>query len=591
MTKKIMIFGLGLLVLGGSVVAANPVRTKAIPIHPNYLNGTEPFPAVVPYYPGTPHAICVADTIGYTQYDYQTNGSTGRRMVIDSQGGMHFAWMWSDQYGVTRTVRYNCFGSDFPSPWPGEGEGMGRAASGYCQIGISSGDRAVIAYHSANTGAESLYVAKDVFQCQGTFFTGRAPNRIGNNRALWPYISVDRADRIHLVATTSATNMPYSYMLIVYTRSNNGGSTWTAMVPADTCRTISAIVASSKVSDKVAIVYCHPSTIDTTGGRNDVYYIQSTDGITWNWATDKINLTNYHGNDDSLFAWSEVSAVYDYNDNLHIVWPAQYVSGDSNSPPYFYYDRAHIYHWASNTNIISGFASFDTVWPQEGCDMGASNFAFSKVSCAVDPFPSQNVWVAYTSWDSSDCSSGGFANGDIYLQESVDNGLTWEPKMNLTDSQTPGCDPGDCDSDNWSSLAEYANGNALHLFFVNDKDAGSIPHTEGFATDNPMLYLAYNFPIRVDRDIEQPKIFSLAQNYPNPFNARTNIDFVLSKGSMVNLSVYDITGAKVSTLVNGKLDAGQHQVNWDAIGIASGVYFYTLKTNDSEVTKKMTMLK
>jgi len=303
MTKMIIIFGLGLLIFGGSDVAANPVRTKAIPMHPNFLNGTESLPAVAPYYPGTPHAICIADTIGYTQYEYQTNGSTGRRMVIDSQGGMHFAWMWSDQYGVTRNVSYNCFGSDLPSPWPGEGEGVAyRAGSGYCQIGSSEGDRTVIAYHNLSSGSESLYVARDVFQCQGTFYTGHPSSRMGNNRTGWPYITVDHQNRIQLVATTTTTNLSYSYMPIGYTRSNNGGSTWTAMVPVDTGETISAIVVSSKVSDKVAIIYCHPFANDTTGGRSDVYYIQSTDGITWNWTTGKVNVTNYHLNNDSLYA-------------------------------------------------------------------------------------------------------------------------------------------------------------------------------------------------------------------------------------------------------------------------------------------------
>ncbi|HBC47549.1 MAG TPA: hypothetical protein DEO84_05160 [candidate division Zixibacteria bacterium] len=598
MTRKILILAivLMLIALAGSAFAVDLVKTRPIPTRPLYISGAEPVPAVVPYYPSSPSLICSpGDTMGYTQYDYQTNGSTGRRIVIDSQGGMHFDWMWSDQYGVTRNIRYNCFGPSFPSPWPQEGVNVAyRAGSGYTTISVSTDDRAVCAYHNAATGAESLYAAKDIFQCQGTFFTGHPPNRISANKLVWPYVTVDRNNRIHVVATTTTTGMSYTYEPIGYSRSNNGGSTWTAIAPVDTTRTISAIVVSSKVSDKVAIVYCHPYLNDTTSGRNNIYYIQSTDGTTWPW-TSKTNITNYHRNNDSLYAYTEVSAVYDYNDDLHIVWNAQYVSGPVNSLGNglgaMYYGRAHMYHWDATANSISSFASFDSTWPSEGCDMGGWNFVYCKFSVSVNPtVGSQQVFVAYTSWDTSDCSNGGFANGDIYMQQSNDNGATWLPRVNMTASQSPLCDPGDCDSDNWSSLSEYTYNNSLHLFYVNDRDAGGLPQTEGTATDNPMLYLA--FPVSaVGDDISQPKDFSLAQNYPNPFNARTNIDFELAKGSMVNLSVYDITGAKVSTLVNGKLDAGKHQVNWDANGVASGVYFYTLKTNEAEVTKKMTLLK
>ncbi|HBZ00698.1 MAG TPA: hypothetical protein DEO84_05165 [candidate division Zixibacteria bacterium] len=596
MTKKLLFLTilLALTLLSGSVIAADLVKMQQMSNSSLRLTGEEFVPGVVPYYPSAPGLICQSpgDTMGFTQYDYQTNASTGRRIVIDSQGGMHFDWMWSDQYGVTRNIRYNCFGPSFPSPWPGEGVSIGKAGSGYPQISVSIDDRAVCAWHYAPTGAESVYVGRDVFQCQGTFDTRRPPNRIGTlNKLIWPYITIDRNNRIQLVATTTVTGLAYSYEPIGYTRSNNGGTTWTAMAPVDTTRGISAVIVSSKVSDKVAIVYCHPYLNDTTGGRNNIYYIQSTDGITWNSFLPKTNITNYHRNNDSLYAWEEVSALYDYNDNLHIVWNAQYTSGPINSTPSFYYGRAHLYHWDATSNSISSFASFDSTWPQEGCDMGAGNFVFTRFSVSVHPtVGSQQVFVAYTSWDTSDCSNTGFANGDIYLQQSNDNGATWLPKVNMTASPTPLCEAGDCDADNWSSLSEYTLNSNLHLFYVNDKDAGAVVQTEGAATDNPMLYLA--FPVTsVDEDIPQPKNFSLAQNYPNPFNARTNIDFELTKGSMVNLSVYDITGARVSTLVNGKLDAGRHQVNWDANGVASGVYFYTLRTNDTEVTKKMTLLK
>ena len=88
-----------------------------------------------------------------------------------------------------------------------------------------------------------------------------------------------------------------------------------------------------------------------------------------------------------------------------------------------------------------------------------------------------------------------------------------------------------------------------------------------------------------------PGNFTLSQNYPNPFNARTRIDFSLNSEADVKLSVYDVTGRLVATLVNRYLDAGNHSVHWQAGEIASGVYYYRLSTSEGSQTKRMVLLK
>jgi hypothetical protein len=559
MTKRLMILAIiALVMLGaGTVGAVEMVKTMPMPVKGLNLTGDEPV-GPVQYVPSTPGTICSpGDTLGFTQYDYQANGSTGRRVVVDALGGLHFDWMCGDPYPGTRNIKYNCLTPGSPSPWPGIGTTISyRNGAGYSQISAMSDGRAIAAFHQAPTNAETLFTALDQFQCLGAFGYGRAPNRAGANKMIWPYITVDHRDRVQVIATTTVTGLTYSYEPFGYTRSNNGGTTWTALAIVDTLRGISPVIVASKVSDKVAIVYTHP--YDTTGGRNNVYYVQSADGITWNSFAPKVNITNYHRNNDSLYAWSEVAALYDFNDNLHIVWPATYVQGAPNTPAYFYYGRAHVYHWDATSNAISYFADFDSTWPSAGCDMHAGGFIFSKVSLATDSL--NNLAVTYTSWDTSDCSLAGFANGDIYAHFSRDNGATWTPRLNLTNSQSPLCAAGDCESDCWSTLAEVTTtGGMAHLIYVNDKDAGGVVQTEGIATDNPMLH--YEFPlVGVSDDIKQPKNFSLAQNYPNPFNAKTNIDFELSKPAFVNLTVYDITGAKVINLLSSNLETGKHQV-------------------------------
>jgi photosystem II stability/assembly factor-like uncharacterized protein len=94
-----------------------------------------------------------------------------------------------------------------------------------------------------------------------------------------------------------------------------------------------------------------------------------------------------------------------------------------------------------------------------------------------------------------------------------------------------------------------------------------------------------------DQSNEIPSQFILEQNYPNPFNPSTTIRFQVPSSSFVNLKVYDVLGNEVATLVNEEKLAGSYEVNFDAKGLSSGIYFYTLNAGSVIETKKMILLK
>jgi glycosidase len=85
--------------------------------------------------------------------------------------------------------------------------------------------------------------------------------------------------------------------------------------------------------------------------------------------------------------------------------------------------------------------------------------------------------------------------------------------------------------------------------------------------------------------------YSLSQNYPNPFNPSTTIRYSIPERSKVTLKIYDITGRELLTLLNGEVNAGNYQINFNASKLSSGVYFYTLRSNTFSSTKKMLLLK
>ncbi|MGM0739377.1 MAG: Ig-like domain-containing protein, partial [Bacteroidota bacterium] len=88
-----------------------------------------------------------------------------------------------------------------------------------------------------------------------------------------------------------------------------------------------------------------------------------------------------------------------------------------------------------------------------------------------------------------------------------------------------------------------------------------------------------------------PQQFKLEQNYPNPFNPTTLIGYELPVNSEVSLEVFDMLGRRVAVLVDGMVEAGSHQVNFDAARLSSGVYIYKLKAGSQTITRKMTLVK
>ena len=90
---------------------------------------------------------------------------------------------------------------------------------------------------------------------------------------------------------------------------------------------------------------------------------------------------------------------------------------------------------------------------------------------------------------------------------------------------------------------------------------------------------------------EIPKEVFLSQNYPNPFNPKTAITFGTRRAGWVRLSVYDLLGREISRLVDGSLDAGYHEVNFDGSRMPSGTYIYRLETSDRSATRQMFLLK
>lgn len=555
------------------------------------LTGLEKSPNNV-FYPAQPGATLWVDTIGTTYYAFQSNGSSGDRIICHDDGSVHICWTNLSDWPYPGSPRnIYCAYRDTLGNWSDPIQVSQNATAGYCQMSEIHGNRATIAYHETS-GSDPTYVTLTVeWNPPGLgFFEYHDPpdevfpqNTASPGRLYWPYITVDRNGYIHEVASE---NTDKRLMRMAYTRSEDDGVTWTDLELVDTVMVISSVLDASPVSDKVVLAYCDPNDT-TTQWNNDIVYYVSEDGQSWNWRYGKINVTNYTSDDDSLWAYTDCDVIIDYNDNVHLVWNASRIDSDN----YVAY-RTYLFHYCDDSGEITEI----THHPELGFDdiCGDWSRPICKMSLGCSEQNSGYIAVAWTQFDTADVSVNGFGNGDIWFAASFDSGENWPWVMNITNTSSPGCFSGDCMSEHWSSLSDEVlvegNNPGYQLTYILDKDAGAAINDEGSATENPVVYDSDIISDIPEEDI-LPEEVSLAQNYPNPFNVSTTISFTLEKTSQTVIEVFNITGAKVAKLLDKKLDGGRHSITWDASDIASGVYFYQIKTEEYSETRRATLIK
>ncbi|MBD3233194.1 MAG: T9SS type A sorting domain-containing protein [candidate division Zixibacteria bacterium] len=433
--------------------------------------------------PGIPLRDVILDSpgvqVGTTYYDYQSNGSSGTRITRHTCG-THFLWMNGiGQWSGNRWVYYNFMDPDGNLNWPGGTQVSEVQGAGYCQLDQSSMGYAVAAFHSSANMLVTLGI--DDGCGNGNFTLYDPPESVtGYNDFFWPYVAYDNGGRVHITCTenTGIAGDPQAFGH-TFTSDPNTWPDLTLCNDGDDIMTVNPIVVASPVDDKVAIVFLQARTlVDPDQYNNDVCYHESLDGQTWNYA-DITNVTNYQMA-DTIRAYTDVDAVYDNNGDLHILWNTPFydeINGTIST------DACFLWHWSEATGIDmvadGWFPSFPGAW----------NRTISKMSIGVGT--DNTLYALWTQFNDDDVSAGGYSNGELYLSSSSDGGETWADAVNLTNTPTPGCLPGDCDSDHWSSMAEMVD-DQVHILYINDKDAGGIPQSEGAATENPVLYLTYD---------------------------------------------------------------------------------------------------
>lgn len=230
--------------------------------------------------------------------------------------------------------------------------------------------------------------------------------------------------------------------------------------------------------------------------------------------------------------------------------------------------------------------------------------SWDYISFYLDGKEGRATGVAFTD------SLNGFISAIVWegggaIAKTIDNGDTWTTKFfshplhsisfPISGTSQVGYCVGDSGAilktsnagENWHNQISPTSEKLNKVYFVDQNfgfavgDNGTILRT----TDGGVTH------VDGDKNNDLPKEFLLFQNYPNPFNPTTNIGFRIAEFGFVSLKIYDILGNEIATLVDEYKSAGKYEVEFDASNLTSGVYFYTMRSNNFMATKKLVLLK
>ncbi|NUO19745.1 T9SS type A sorting domain-containing protein [bacterium] len=571
---------------------------------------------------GTPNSVWMY--VGSTWWDAQTSGSTGRLIAVAIGGQVHFVWTQSGSTQTFREAYYNCWNTEAGNLVFDTGAAMGGEwRSGFPTVNSGPFGHAIAVYHVNGTTSTYLQGLIEFLPCTGAFQQSTPPYFPETELTMYGRSDVDSHGRLHLVGTADGDSVQMFHVggTPFYEEGMGLFVDWDSPYQVFDSRDFvynSEDIACSRISERVAIAWI----VDPPGSHdpeNIVMQVSEDGGLNWGEITPVTNLPPIDTtctlspqicNGDTFRPYRDLSILFDEDDNVHISFSA---SG------YYYFDEtgeanpvrtilSSIWHWCDETEQ---FSLIGQAWePPDIMSIGSADLMCQKPSLAIDT-TTGFLYCAFQQFDRHAYSVSGWAMGEYYCSKSRDNGRSWAVPTNV--SNTPGetnmPEIANHPSERDITIAKYVNEGGIHALYMHDRSAGTYFWQEGLPTENDLVYMRTPtsdiaaFPLQEewefratettvnDRNVAGPSTFMLYPNYPNPFNPATTLQFDLAKAGVVKLAVFDVLGKEVARLVDGRMSAGAHSVEFDGEKFASGVYFARLSVGSLAMARKMVLLK
>ncbi|NUM73873.1 T9SS type A sorting domain-containing protein [candidate division KSB1 bacterium] len=574
--------------------------TKAIDGTEVSLEKKQPRPQVA-----SPNAMGPGVLLMDSGYDYSGNGNMQQNIINYGDGTFAVARMASsDPVGVSdRASWFAYFDGTSWSPMTK----VEAASRGWTDTDVMPDGRQVIISHVGN----ELNV--DVLPGLGIWTSSITGYIAGATDHIWPKLAVDGAGNVHVVSTIRAaiSGARFGTYYPVYSLSTDEGGSWNHRFifgdPFTDLDTTDGKWQGFSIDNypieawgnKVATMVVPRNT---PGIVHDVMLAESEDnGANWNVRSIMSWPPLPAAGVDEYRPSQGVDLAYDNNGNVHIVTANYLINLDSagTGADVFHSQTAPMRHWSEATGWtdmltfqdIPGYNPAEDIFSGDAVNSaGAGNNTLLK-SPSIGFDADNNMYVTFNTPSPGDSLPDGTNLMDVYVVGSGDGGATWGPPVLITEER------GLEDSD--ASLARRVDDN-LHIVYFSDPQFGNNTASGAPPYRTNIMYYAFakaNIPLTstgvADRDPSAiPASFALHQNYPNPFNPSTTITFELPLTTRVTLSIFDVTGKRVATLVNGTMPAGKHSVVWDAAKkMASGVYVAQLEGQGISARMKMTLMK
>lgn len=513
------------------------------------------------------------EVIGWTDYDWLFNGPSYSNCRIDPvANGIHASWMW--RIGtIPRNTRYNFY--DFSSRTWNWVDGVtaysittGFGGMDYDPI---TGNVVICAHGTPTGGVLSPQVARDVSPGAG-LFEYSAPTF----SSLWPPVGVTNNQMIHIapISNDAAALRDTLY----YIRMTAWGN-WSAPLLIHDATAIPNFpnqnITASKTSNKVAVLWqC------SEDARSRAFYRMSTDGgANWGAQTQIPFPPVVAPMTIPEYGISSLYGIFDNSDNLRIVAS---VSDTARTMP------AQIWLYsptlANPWTLVHNYSAETLTAP-----VGYNAIFATRPTLAQASGATGNFYVCWEQFDSLNYEPATtLARADIHVAELTNNGATVSRKGRITAPNTT--------SKRFPSIGGIRSDTIIVMYMV-DSIAGSIVQGQGPLTVNPMvvhrLHRLSLPPAAIEEQNPMPPYeFTLHSALPNPFSNNTRISYSLPAAGNVDLTVYDILGRPVKTLASGRKTAGNHTAYWDGRTSTdkqakAGIYFYTLKTSDKSISRKI----
>jgi Secretion system C-terminal sorting domain len=544
-----------------------------------------------------------------TRYDLQTNVSDQNRIYLHPDGTIGATAIWSTQDAswTDRGTGYNYFDGTSWGPQPTvriENEKAGWPS--YAPFGATG---EIVVTHANTAG---LIIAKRPVKGTGSWTTSILPGPPGAVDISWPRMVTNGPNHnyIHILAVTYQTYQGMTNQLLYY-RSLDGGVTWDKdnyIIPGTT---------SSQYTNFGADIYSwadpHGDTLAFTVGDSwqDQFLMKSTDnGTTWTKTIIYNSPYNLGGNSPGWFYCPDgTSAISLDNQGMaHVVFG---LSQDSGSPTAGYYNiiAEGIAYWNENMpqlnqsldpNILNANHQY-VAWVKDAnvFTLPVTQLSYWFTSLTSNPqlvIDKANkvflVWAGATSL----VDPNNFNLRHIYGRDGVISGDTvmWhnDTLIDLT---------GDWIQYNFAecmfpSTSPTSDAYVYILFQTDDYGGSYVKSINATGTwqgqtspdDNFMTVIRWEKPIwtGVNEKHEKPT-FSVGQNFPNPVDGVTRVNVYLQNGGGLSLKVTNLTGQVLMSMEKTNVLPGVSQFVIDGNKLAPGVYFYSVKQGDVQVTKKM----